>query len=132
MPFVVDVSIMASWHFPDERSAESDVILRRLRGNVILVPAHWWFELRNALLMGERRGRATQEATLAFLDDLRDLTISIAPLPDEKAVWDLARNHRLTFYDSAYLELAQREGVPLATFDDDLIAAARAEGVALA
>lgn len=132
MPFVVDVSVMASWHFPDEQSAESDVILRKLDGEIVLVPGHWWFELRNALLMGERRGRATQEATMAFLADLRDLTISVAPLQDDAVVWSLARKYRLTFYDAAYLELAQREGVPLATFDGDLIVAACAEGVALA
>jgi predicted nucleic acid-binding protein len=60
------------------------------------------------------------------------MSISIALLPDENAVMELARRHRLSFYDAAYLELALREALTLATFDGDLIVAARAEGVALA
>ena len=132
MPLVVDLSVMMGWHFEDERSPEADAIRAKLRADEVLVPAHWWFELRNVLLVGERRGRAGPEDTAGFLDDLRELVISIALLPDENAVLTLARAHRLTFYDAAYLELAKREGVALATFDGDLIAAAKAEGVPLA
>jgi predicted nucleic acid-binding protein len=131
MPLVVDVSVMAAWHFPDERSPEADAIRAKLRDDEVVVPGLWWFELRNVLLTGERRRRATPETTAAFLDDLRALSISIALLPDENAVMDLARRHRLSFYDASYLELAQREALPLATFDGDLIVAAKAEGVAL-
>jgi predicted nucleic acid-binding protein len=87
--------------------------------------------VRNVLLIGERRGRATAAQSASFLYDLGQMPISISLLPDENAVMDLARRHRLSFYDAAYLELAQRERLPLATFDQDLIAAARAEGVTL-
>ncbi len=131
MALVIDVSVVASWHFVDERSAAGAIVLKRLEAEEGLVPALWWFELRNVLLTGERRRRASPEATAVFLNDLRDLSISIALLPDENAVMDLARRHRLSFYDASYLELAIRERVPLATFDSDLIAAAKAEGVPL-
>ena len=87
--------------------------------------------MRNVLLQGERRGRTTPQQTRASLDFLRQMSISIALLPDENAVMELARRHRLSFYDAAYLELALREALTLATFDGDLIVAARAEGVAL-
>lgn len=132
MPLVIDASVMASWHFEDERSSAAEAIRARLRDDEALVPAHWWFELRNVVLVGERRGRALPVATAGFLEDLRELPISIAPLPDEDAVMQLARRHRLTFYDAAYLELAKREGCALATFDGELIAAAKAERVPLA
>ena len=132
MPLVADVSVMMAWHFEDERSSAADAVRAKLRTDEVLVPTHWWFELRNVLLVGERRGRAGPEDTLGFLDDLRELSISIALLPDENAVMALARLHRLTFYDAAYLELAKREGVALATFDRELIAAAKAERVPLA
>jgi predicted nucleic acid-binding protein len=131
MPLVVDVSVMMAWHFEDERSAAAESVRAKLRDDEAHVPAHWWFEIRNVLLTGERRGRTQPQAAKAFLDSLRDLSISIELLPDEDAVMTLARRHRLSFYDAAYLELAKREGVPLATFDRDLIVAARAERVPL-
>jgi predicted nucleic acid-binding protein len=132
MPLVVEVYVMMGWHFEDEKSAAADAVRAKLLTDEVLVPAHWWFELRSVLLVGERRGRAGPEDTAGFLDDLRELSISIALLPDENAVLALARRHRLSFYDAAYLELAKREGVSLATFDNDLIAAAKAERVPLA
>jgi predicted nucleic acid-binding protein len=132
MPMVVDVSVMACWHFEDERNDRADAIQNRLIEDAAIVPSQWWFEMRNVLLVGERRGRATVEQTAEFLDTLREFSIEVALLPDEGAVMDLARRHRLTVYDAAYLELAMRERLPLATFDGELMAAARAEGVALA
>ncbi len=132
MPFVVDTSVMASWHFEDECNPKGDAILATLQNDEAIVPGHWWFEIRNVLLTGERRRRTSTEQTTEFLDLLRDLSISVALLPDESSVIDLARRHRLSFYDAAYLELAQRERLPLATFDGDLIAAAKAENVTLA
>jgi predicted nucleic acid-binding protein len=131
VPFVLDASITASWHFEDERSPQADAILKALARDAAIVPALWWFEIRNVLLVGERRGRASEQQTAQFLDRLAVLRIEVAGLPDEVNVMKLARRHRLSFYDAAYLELAQREGVALATLDDDLAAAARAEGVAL-
>jgi predicted nucleic acid-binding protein len=131
MPLVIDASVVAAWHFPDERSAKGDAILARLESDCAFMPALWWFEIRNVLLSSERRGRTAREHTEPFFDFLRGLPIEIAALPQELAVLRLARRHQLSFYDAAYLELAQRERIELATFDGALVQAAKAEGVRL-
>jgi predicted nucleic acid-binding protein len=131
MPIVLDASITASWHFPDEQNARSDTVLDGLERDSAIVPMHWWFEIRNVLLLGERRRRSSKQDTVDFLTWLIKLPIRNAPLPDDGEVLALARKHKLTFYDAAYLELALREGLALATLDKQLIAAAHAEGVSL-
>jgi predicted nucleic acid-binding protein len=131
MPLVIDASVVAAWHFPDERSAAGDAILTRLESDRAIMPALWWFEVRNVLLIGERRGRTAREHTEAFVDFLRGLPIELAPLPEELTVLHLARQHQLSFYDAAYLELAQRERIALATLDRALARAATVEGVPL-
>ena len=88
-------------------------------------------EVRNGLIIGERRGRATEVYSVSFLRQLTRLPVTIDTAPDEETVMLLARQHRLTVYDAAYLELALREAVPLATLDKALADAARAEGVPL-
>ena len=75
--------------------------------------------------------RIAESDTAVFLLGLSRLRIRIDRAPDEGAVLRLARTHRLSVYDAAYLELAQREGLPLATLDADLRKAAPAEGVAI-
>jgi predicted nucleic acid-binding protein len=131
VPFVLDASVVASWHFPDEKNPDTDLVLDQLRLDRALVPQHWWFEIRNVLLLGERRGRSAHEETTTFLDRLSRLRITAAPLPIDTNVLALARRHRLTFYDATYLELAQHENLPLATLDNELAAAAKAEQVEL-
>jgi predicted nucleic acid-binding protein len=129
VPFVLDASVAASWHFEDERSADADAALHALNGDTAIVPIQWWFEIRNVALHGERRGRATPEQTLGFFVKLTELPIELGAMPDDTMVIAAARKHGLTFYDAAYLELAQREKIALATLDDELAAAARAEGI---
>jgi predicted nucleic acid-binding protein len=131
VPLVIDVSVMASWHFADERNETGATILRGLRNNTAFVPGIWWFELRNVILNGERRGRSEPALGRHFLDLVHSLPIEIATLPDETTVLDLARRHRLSFYDACYVELAKRERIALATFDNVMAKAATAEGVAL-
>jgi len=109
VPYVLDASIAASWHFEDERSPQVDAALDVLARDTAIVPAHWWFEIRNVLLMGERRGRASEQQTAKFLNRLAILRIELAEFPDEFRAMTLARRHRLSFYDAAYLELAQRQ-----------------------
>ena len=130
MPFVVDASIVVAWAF-DEANAVASEARDRIRNDAAIAPTLWWFEVRSALIVGERRGRFTELGTARFLRDLSRLSIAIDRLPSEGSVLALARRHRLTFYDAAYLELAQREGMPLATLDQELAIAARAEGVTL-
>jgi len=131
VPLVVDASIAASWYFPDEENERSDKILDSLEDDTVLVPVLFWFEVRNLLIMGERRRRSTTRTAAEFLNWLATLPIQHASLPDSSRGLELARRHQLTFYDAAYLELAQRERLPLATLDKQLAAAARAEGVSL-
>jgi predicted nucleic acid-binding protein len=84
------------------------------------------------LVLGERRHRGSEQQTAEFLDRLAALPIELAAeMPDDARVLGMARRHRLTFYDAAYLELAQRQRIALATLDDELAAAAQAEGVVL-
>lgn len=87
--------------------------------------------MRNILVVNERRRRIAESDTAAFLMNLSRLRIRVDRAPEEGAVLRLARTHRLSVYDAAYLELAQREGLPLATLDAALQKAAAGEGVAL-
>ena len=102
-----------------------------MRRESALAPSLWWFEMRNALIQGERRGRFTETRSARFLRFISRLAITLDRAPDEGRVLALARRHRLTVYDAAYLELAVREALPLATLDAELAAAAQAEQVAL-
>lgn len=131
MAFVLDASITACWAFQDEDHPDAHLAFLEMRTQEALVPCLWWFEVRNILVVNERRRRITESDTAAFLLNLSRLRLQVARLPDENAVLRLARTHRLSVYDAAYLELAQRECLPLATLDVDLRKAAAAEGVAL-
>ena len=131
MAFVLDASVTACWAFEDEDHPRADLALRRVRTEEAVVPSLWWFEVRNILVVNERRKRITESGTTSFLRDLNRIPIRVDRVPVETEVLRLARAHRLSVYDAAYLELARREGLPLATLDRDLAGAARAEGVPL-
>jgi predicted nucleic acid-binding protein len=133
---VLDASVALGWMLPGEADAER---ARRLAGLVAeegaVVPGHWRLEVANTLLMAERRGRLPPDRADALLARLAALPVSIDPETAARA-WDtctaLVRRHRLSLYDAAYLELAARRGLPLASFDAALLRAAAAEGVAVA
>jgi predicted nucleic acid-binding protein len=126
---VIDASIAAAWAFPDEDSDLARRAAEVLRVSLGYVPALFWFEVRNLLLVGERRGRIGPGATLAILKDLDELPLAVDRSCVSTRLLELARQHRLTAYDAAYLELAERSGSPLATLDRQLAAAALAVGV---
>ena len=128
MALVVDASIMLAWAFQevDPRASEAR---ERLRGEDAAVPSLWWFEVRNGLVMGERRGLLTEGRTARFLRELSRLAIIVDGVPDETGVLTLARQRRLTVYDAAYLELAIRHNASLATLDAGLQKAAKHAGV---
>jgi predicted nucleic acid-binding protein len=92
-----------------------------------VVPTLWWFEVRNILVVNERRKRITQSDTGMLLRNLSRLRIRLDGEPDEAAVLRLVRTYRLSVNDASYLELALREGVPVATLDAQLAAAATSE-----
>lgn len=134
MPFVVDASVALSWCFEDEKTPYTEWVLDQLNGSYALVPPLWVFEVVNALAMAERRGRIARSESEAFLARIRGLDLRVDPTGGNALaalVLPVARTHRLTGYDAAYLELAKRRGVPLATFDREMMRAAPVEGVAL-
>jgi predicted nucleic acid-binding protein len=131
MAFVLDASIAACWVFPDEQHPQADLAFARIRVEEALVPSLWWFEIRNILVVNERRNRIDESDSAAFLRDLSRLPIRIDRDPDEAGVLRIARTYRLSVYDASYLELAERQGVPLATLDARLADAAREELVNL-
>ena len=131
MALVVDASIIGCWCFPDETNPIADAAFDCLGTTAAVVPALWWFEVRNLLLVNERRGRLDAAGTAEFLADLGRLPIHIDREPRSDAIIALARAHRLTFYDAAYLELARRLDAPLGTLDRQLAGAARAAAVPL-
>jgi predicted nucleic acid-binding protein len=132
--FVLDGSVTMVWGFEDEANTYAEAILSRMPGLQAHVPSLWPLEVANALLVGERRQRITPADATRFLAILDAFPIAI---DDETAIraWPdtlhLARAHNLSSYDASYLELAIRLGLPLATLDDKLKAAAQAVGVAL-
>jgi len=131
---VLDSSIALAWIYGEETSDAVRQVLTRVTENGAWVPAIWRLEVANVLEMGVRRGRTDAAFRDAALADLAVLPISVDPETDRHA-WGatakLATRHRLTANDAAYLELAQRRRVPLATLDRELRAAACAEGVPL-
>jgi len=131
MPFVIDASAAGCWALKDEEDPAATAALLRLDRDEGLVPVIWWFELRNTLLVAERRGRISGADSGAFLFQLSQLPINVDRQPQESELLLLARRHRLTAYDAAYLELARRTALSLATLDAALARAARAEHVPL-
>lgn len=120
---VLDCSVTMSWCFEDEVDSGSgsgvDVLLR----HEAFVPWIWTLEVANVLLVAERRGRLASADSSRFLALLRGLPIRVDSGSVDR-VWtdvlSLARQHQLSSYDAAYLELAARQGVPLLTLDQDL------------
>ena len=131
MAFVLDASVAASWAFADEGHPIAIAARERLLSEEASAPALWWFEVRNALLMNERRGRLLEADTETFLKDLAVVPVAIDRAPDDVAIYQFARRHRLTFYDAAYLELASRLNAPLATLDKKLVTGTLAENIPL-
>ncbi len=134
MPFVLDASLALNWFFRDEQNAYAHRVLRRLDDDPPIVPDIWILEMVNGLVVAERRVRITSADVARVSAELADLPIEPADVTLEQAlgpVLDLARAHGLTAYDAAYLELAMREGLPLATEDVALRAAAGRVGVLL-
>ena len=126
---VLDASITADWLLDDEFEPRAADALTRLRRDGAIVPPLWHYEVRNALLVAERRGRVSQNGTTERLDSLKALPIRTDGDTNLQAAFNLAREHGLSFYDALYLELAKRLGTTLATLDRKLAGAALAEGL---
>ncbi len=130
--FVLDGSVTLAWLFQDEQDPYADAIITKLPHLEMLVPRLWHLEVANVLLVGERRKRCTQADTTNWLTFLAGLPIVVDSSTEVRAWSDtigLARQHGLSEYDAAYLELALRTGTPLATLDAQLDTVAQAVGV---
>lgn len=132
MSLVIDSSIALSWCFEDEQTLTTVDILRQIERHGAVAPSLWPLEIQNALLMAERRKRLDQAKRHQLMELMKALPVV---LDTETAVqsWtftmQLAERFRLTSYDAAYLELAQRRNLPLATLDQELRVAADSLGV---
>lgn len=132
--FVLDCWITIAWCFPDEQDQYANSVLGTLGPWTAVVPRIWPIEVANALLVAERRGRATSADTSRCLALLRTLPIEIVDLSDRLdhgATLELARGAGLTVYDALYLEVCEQLGLAIATVDQQLLRAATAAGVAL-
>ena len=130
--FVLDCSVALAWYFEDETSATADAALAALGDDEAIVPGIWPVEVANVLALAERRGRDTADGVASCVSMLQGLPIRVDSHTHEKAFTDilaLARRFQITAYDAAYLELAIRERVSLATLDERLGRAAQAAGV---
>ena len=129
---VVDASAVLATILKEERTPASEALRHRIAADGAVVPALWWLEVANVLLLAERKGRVAPSERAAALGSLAALPITTDDETASRAWSDtlaLAEGHRLTVYDAAYLELALRWRLPLATLDRDLLVAAGACGV---
>jgi predicted nucleic acid-binding protein len=130
---VIDGSTTVGLLLPDERATGVTAASRAMeRGIPTYVPVHWWVETANALLMAERRKRATQaniNESLLLVRRLPVITDDETAQRSGVETFSLARQYELTIYDAAYLELALRKKSSLATSDKALARAATLAGV---
>lgn len=132
---VVDASVAVAWCLDDEANRSSENALDLLyAGAELVVPAVWPLEVANALLIAERRKRITLLKVTALMERIASFPISVDTTDTARAfgpICSLAHQQGLTAYDAAYLELALRRTLALATLDNDLRRAARSVGVTL-
>jgi predicted nucleic acid-binding protein len=131
LSLVLDASILVAWFLDEKSDPRVEAAFDTIARVETLAPSLFYHEIRNALLVSERRNRITESMSAAFLRDLGLLPIRLEPAGDDASLMTLARKRKLTVYDAAYLALAKTEGLPLATLDRDLEKAAVAEGVTL-
>ena len=129
---IIDASVAAGWCFRDEASEAGDNILEQVKKFGAYVPSLWHLEVGNVLRQAERRNRISESVSQRQFQLLLTLPIQVDSETAAQA-WAatmlLARQHKLTVYDAAYLELATRRGLPLASKDKELLAAAGRQGV---
>lgn len=132
--FVVDASVALAWCFADETSAYADRVLDRLEGEEAVAPAIWPLEIANGLRTAERRGRIDPSELPRVRELMRSLPVRLETIELDVAlgeVLEVARALDLTAYDAAYLAIAVRRGLALATADDALRRACEQAGVDL-
>jgi predicted nucleic acid-binding protein len=133
--FVLDASVVLTWCFPDENAVLAQHVADLFkRGDTAIAPSFWAHEVLNALLVGEKRKRISKELVQSFLNDLAVLPIVLEQFPATVVfgrIQRLTRDHGLTAYDAAYLDLALNTALPLATLDEHLVRASKKARVQL-
>ena len=120
MAFVLDCSVTLSWLLPDDRGTATDALADELERTTAVVPVIWPYEVANALLVAQRRTRIGDDDLLRVRRALAALPIEVEAVASDNvlsAVSDLGRRLEITSYDAAYVELAARRRLPLATLD---------------
>jgi predicted nucleic acid-binding protein len=129
MSFVIDASMAAAWVLPDEHAEPTDAIMLRLEVEHAHAPPLFWHEARSLLLAAERKKRLRPGEASAFMHELWRLPIEDAGHGSDATIFALAIRYGLSTYDATYLALAVADQSSLATLDEKLAAAARAEGL---
>lgn len=131
MPFVLDNSVVTGWYLSDQASAYTEAVALLLQDDKALVPPLWQMELANVLKTACTKGKLPHTQARQILDVLSQLPIEVdtSPVPGQRQLFELAMRYGLSSYDAAYLELAMRHGLPIATRDEQLKRAASAAGV---
>jgi predicted nucleic acid-binding protein len=129
-PFVLDNSVLCSWFLANQVTPYSESVARQLSERDAHAPWLLQLEFTNVLRTACRRGSLTVVAAREIVDQMALLPIRIDPTPPPPAtLLSLALRFQLTSYDAAYLELALRRQLPIATRDDELAEAAWAAGI---
>jgi predicted nucleic acid-binding protein len=130
--FVLDSCVAMAWCFEDEQDDYAERVLDALAGSRAVVPEHWKLEVANVMLTATRQRRLAPVQAERFLDRLMKLPVEVTVDPVMvEAAFAIGREYKLSSYDAAYLDLARREGIPLATSDMALRKAARQAHVPL-
>ncbi len=132
--FILDASVTMSWCFEDQQTGLSEAVLAAIEQNAApIAPPIWMYEVINVLAMARKKKLIDQATAVTFWNKASKL-VEVIESPEKgtaQEILDLSEKYHLTAYDAAYLELALREGLPLATLDKDLTKAAQAAGVRL-
>jgi predicted nucleic acid-binding protein len=130
--FVLDASVAVSWCFSDEATPATAKLLERLKTETAFVPSLWVLEVGNALVLAERKKRITYAEVSEFIELIKGLDIKVDIENSSRGFHEIlliAHSEKITTYDAAYIELAMRFGLPLATRDKQMRVAAKRLGV---
>ena len=131
--WIIDSSLALSWALPDEDSGAAERFLESVPStDKLWVPALWWYEISNGLAVAERRRRITEAEGQRAVEIFRRLPLETDLSSGPETLWrlrSLAKEHELSAYDAAYLDLAERRDLALASLDSSLNRAARTAGI---
>ncbi len=132
MTIVIDATVAIAWCLRDRKeTGGADSLMERTKTEAAIVPGLFWHEVRNVLVVAERKKRSEPNTAECHVQRLRGLPLGTDNGQDDGQTIAMARRHGLSGYDAAYMETAKRRGAKLATLDRKLAAAADDEGISL-